>query len=340
MTARSIPDWLKSPGYRVPRSCCRGGRPTRADRADPVQYQGVSAAPGTDGEVPTFWRQLGLPGLVDVHVHFLPERMQRRVWARFDLAGPLVGRSWPIAYRWSEAERVAHLEQLGVRRFTALAYAHQSRMAADLNDWTLDFAARTPGCLPSATFYPEPGVLGYVRHALDRGARIFKLHLQVGAFDPLDPRLDEVWALLADRGTPIVVHAGSGPVPAEHTGPGPIGAVLARHPRLAVVIAHLGMPEYAEFLDLAERYQRVALDTTMAFTDFVELVDFIGPAAPFPRALRGRLRDLGLAGKVMLGSDFPNIPYPYAHQLQALARLELGDDWLRAVCWDNGQRLC
>src|SRR5262249_46367703 len=158
---------------------------------------------------------------------------------------------------------------------------------------------------------------GYVRHALDRGARIFKVHLQVGDFDPLDPLLGEVWALLADTGTPIVVHAGSGPVPGRYTGAGPIGAVLARHPGLALVVAHLGMPEYAEFLDLAERYERVAVDTTMAFTDFVELVDFVQPAAPFPVSLRGRLRDAGLAGKVLLGSDFPNIPYPYAHQLQA-----------------------
>ena len=41
----------------------------------------------------------------------------------------------------------------------------------------------------------------------------------------------------------------------------------------------------------------------------------------------------------VLGSDFPNIPYPYAHQLEALDRLELGDDWLRAVLWHNGARL-
>ena len=46
----------------------------------------------------------------------------------------------------------------------------------------------------------------------------------------------------------------------------------------------------------------------------------------------------------MLGSDFPNIPYPYAHQLEVLERLRereprLDDDWLRAVCWFNGNRL-
>ena len=45
------------------------------------------------------------------------------------------------------------------------------------------------------------------------------------------------------------------------------------------------------------------------------------------------------AGQGVLGSDFPTIPYPYAHQLAALHRLGLGEDWLRAVLWENGARL-
>ena len=271
--------------------------------------------------------------LADVHTHFLPPRMQRRVWAHFDQAGPLIGRPWPITYRTSEQERVATLRELGVTMFSALAYAHRPAMAADLNDWTLGFAARTPGCLPSATFFPEPGVARYVTRALDRGTRIWKLHLQVGGFDPRTPELDPVWGLLAEAGTPVVVHAGSGPVAHDFTGPGPIGEVLARHPRLPVLIAHLGAPEYEDFLALAERHERVGLDTTMAFTDFFDQI------APFPRELRPRLHHLGLAGKVLLGSDFPNIPYPYEHQLESLARLDLGEPWLRAVCWDNARRL-
>jgi uncharacterized protein len=286
-----------------------------------------------DDDVPAYWRALGLPGLADVHTHFLPDRMQRRVWAHFDEAGPLIGRPWPIRYKAPADERVERLRRLGVRMFSALAYAHRPGMAADLNDWTLDFAARTPGCLPSATFFPEPGNVAYVRDALDRGARIFKLHLQVGGFDPRADELDGVWGLLAEAGTPVIVHAGSGPVANRFTGPEPIGEVVARHPRLAMITAHLGAPEYEGFLVLTERYERLALDTTMALTDFFE------ETAPFPPALRGRLRDLGLGGKVLLGSDFPNIPYPYAHQLESLARIDLGDAWLRAVCWDNAARL-
>jgi predicted TIM-barrel fold metal-dependent hydrolase len=259
--------------------------------------------------------------------------MLRRVWAYFDEAGPLVGAQWPILYRWSDEERVEHLNTLGVRAFTALAYAHQPQMAADLNAWTLDFARRTPGCIPSATFFPEPGVNRYTHAALEAGARVFKVHVQVGGFSPAHSLLDAVWGDLADARIPVIVHAGSGPVANAHTGPEPFAAVLRRHPRLVAIIAHLGAPEYLEFLAMAEKYEHVMLDTTMAFTRFFEAM------APFPRASLPRLHDLGLAGKLLLGSDFPNLPYAYAEQLAALAALELGDDWLRAVCWYNAADL-
>jgi hypothetical protein len=49
----------------------------------------------------------------------------------------------------------------------------------------------------------------------------------------------------------VVVHAGHAPVGTEHTGPGPFGAVLARHRRLVAIIAHMGAPDYAEFAGLA-----------------------------------------------------------------------------------------
>lgn len=125
-----------------------------------------------------------------------------------------------------------------------------------------------------------------------------------------------------------MLHAGSGPVGNEFTGPASTERLLRRHPRLRLVLAHMGAPECAEFLALAERYDEVRLDTTMVFTDFF-------PA--YPPDLVPRLRDVG--DRILLGSDFPTIPYPYAHQLEGLARLDLGGEWLRAVCWRNGADL-
>jgi predicted TIM-barrel fold metal-dependent hydrolase len=285
----------------------------------------------SDEDVPGWWQALGLPGLYDVHVHFLPPRMEAKVWAQFDNAGPLIGRPWPIRYRSSEGERVDHLRAMGVRRFSALSYAHRPGMAEPLNDWAADFADRTPECLRSATFFPEPGVEEYVARRLDSGAEVFKVHVQVGAFDLREPLLDPVWGLLAEAGVPVVVHAGSGPVPTAFTGPGPMRAVLERHPRLTAVLAHMGAPEYEEFLAMAEEFPRTHLDTTMAFTSFFEDV------APYPRDRLPRLAAIG--DKVLLGTDFPSIPYPYAHQLEAIEALGLGEEWLRAVCWENGNRL-
>jgi predicted TIM-barrel fold metal-dependent hydrolase len=203
---------------------------------------GHPAEPRSDHELPGFCRALGLPGMVDVHVHFMPERLLHKVWASFDRVPPAFGVDWPIRYRHDEQTRIGTLRRLGVLAHTALVYPHKPGMA-----------------------------------------------------------------------------------------PGPIGAVLARHPRLTLVVAHCGSPEYAEFLDLAAGYPNVYLDTTMVFTDFSER------RTPFPAALLPRLRDLG--DRVVLGSDYPNIPYPYAHQVAVLARLGLGDDWLRAVLHHNGARL-
>ena len=302
-----------------------GSQPGPAAGADPG---GTAAA---DAAVPSFWRALGLPGLVDVHVHFLPPRVLAAVWAYFERAEEHYGRSWPILYKQSDADRIALLRGFGVRAFPALAYPHKPGMAAFLNDWTLDLAAATPDCVPSATFFPEPGAGDYVRAALDRGARVFKAHVQVGRYDPTDPLLDPVWGALAEAAVPVVVHCGNGPVPGEHTGIGPIEAVLDRHPGLVLVVAHAGLPDYLDFAALAGRHPRVHLDTTMLGTPFTEEM------APMPAGLPARLADLG--DRVVLGTDFPNIPYPYGTQLDALARLDLGDDWLRAVCWSNGIRL-
>ncbi|MFB6813010.1 amidohydrolase family protein [Streptomyces sp. NPDC056347] len=286
---------------------------------------------GDAGEVVRFWERLGLPGIIDVHTHFMPERVLRKVWAYFDSAGPLTGMEWPIAYRRDEDERLALLRSFGVLGFTSMLYPHKAGMAAWLNGWAADFARRVPDCLHTATFFPEEGVERYVREAVEAGARVFKSHVQVGAYDANDPLLEPVWGLLAEAGIPVVMHCGSGPAPGRHTGPGPVARLLARHPRLPLIVAHLGMPEYEEFLTLAETYPEVRLDTTMAFTDFTE--DF----SPFPAAALGRLA--ALEDRVLLGTDFPNIPYPYVHQLHALERLGLGDDWLRAVCHGNAREL-
>lgn len=292
--------------------------------------------PETDASVPVWLDELGLPGLVDIHTHFLPERMLRKVWAYFDSASANYGMEWPVWYRHSEVTRLRILRDLGVRNFAPLVYPHKAGMADWLNQWSADFAQRTSGAVATATLYPEPGAAESLAAALRAGAQCVKVHVQVGAFDPRDPMLDAAWEVLAEAQVPVVLHCGHSPLRGEYTGLGVFGDVLHRHPRLVAVLAHAGMPEYEAALELAERYPAVYLDTTMVGVAFTERF------APLPRDWPQRLADVG--DRLVLGTDFPNIPYPYAEQLSAIAHWAAADDrlgrrFLHSVLHDTPARL-
>lgn len=290
-------------------------------------------APERDEDVAGFVSALGIPGIIDVHVHFMPHNVLAKVWKYFDDAGPLTGREWPIRYRDGEDVRLARLRSMGVQHFTSLVYPHKPAMAEWLNGWAAEFAAEHDDVLQTFTFYPEEGAARYVTDAIQRGGRVAKLHVQVGDFDMRDPLLDDVWSVLDDAGIPIVAHVASGPVPGRFTGVEGSAATLAKHPELQLVIAHFGRPEMHDFLDLAERYEHVRFDTAMAFVDFV-----LAGKPPSERAL-ARVQAMGQAGRVLFGSDYPNIPESYAHAVESVARLGFGDDFLREVLWHAPARL-
>lgn len=288
----------------------------------------MTTPPRSDAEIPAYLAALGLPGLADIHVHFLPQNVLDKVWAYFDNAETNYGRSWPIHYRYDTDTRLRIVRDLGIRAIPALTYPHRPGMAAWLNNWNAEFAASHDDVIHCGTLFAEPEAADYVPAALAAGAKLFKVHIQVGGFSPDDPVLDPAWAALAEAQMPIVIHAGSRPLPGEYTGPRAVTNVLKRFPTLRFVIAHMGMPEYDEFADLAEAYDGVRLDTTMYVSGY-----FQSPAEVAP-AYRERLAEL--QDKIILGSDFPNIPYPYVDQISGLAGLGLGDDWMRSVLWTNG----
>ena len=134
------------------------------------------------------------------------------------------------------------------------------------------------------------------------------------------------------------MHCGNGPLRGAHTGLDVFGEVLAAHPRLPVVLAHAGHARVRRRARPASTAtQRVHLDTTMV-GDAVQPADTPRCPPDWP----ARLADV--ADRVVLGTDFPNIPYPYAEQLRAIAGWaaaddRLGDAFLRSVLHDAPARL-
>src|SRR5699024_12604656 len=115
----------------------------------------MTPGPFAAEDVADWVRSLGLPGLVDMHVHFLPESVMRKVWAYFDQAEQHYGVPWPVYYRTDEQQRLATLRSLGVRRFASLVYPHKPGMADWLNTWVAEFAQREADAVPTATMSPE-----------------------------------------------------------------------------------------------------------------------------------------------------------------------------------------
>jgi predicted TIM-barrel fold metal-dependent hydrolase len=114
------------------------------------------------------------------------------------------------------------------------------------------------------------------------------------------------------------------------------GEVLAAHPQLVTVLAHTGLPDYSDALEPVQRYPRVHLDTAMVGVPFTEA------SAPLSPDWLAQLVDV--PDRIVLGTDFPNIPYDYATQLRAVVGWASADDrlglaFLRAVVRDNPVRL-
>lgn len=289
--------------------------------------------PSSDGEVRAFLDRLGVPGIVDVHVHFMPDRLQQAVWRYFDA---LEDPPWPIVYRGDPETRLATLRDLGVVAHTALAYAHKPGMLGWLNEFTLGLAQDHPQVVPSFTLYPEEGVTDVVADALARGGAVCKVHAQLSGFTLDDPRLDDAWRLCSEARTLVVAHTSRvyGVDGGEATsGPGQLHRVRAKHPDLRLCIAHLGLPDPdGGHWDAIEQLDGVWTDPSAVFVDPGTPVN---PGAPIDRvAVRERLTD-----HLLFGSDFPSIAHPYVNQVRGLAHLRLDPAGLRAVLHDRTARL-
>ncbi len=265
----------------------------------------------------------------DAHVHLFPPRVFEAIWRWFDR------HAWPVRYRLHAEEVVEFLRARGVCRFAGLAYAHAPGLARVLNHAMADLARVHPEIVPLGTVLPgEPDADDVLREAFGPlGLRGVKLHCHVQRMAADDPRLEAVYARCAAAGLPVVIHAGREPSFAAYgvdtrtlTAAAQIERVLQRHPRLTLVVPHLGADEFDAYAELLGRYENLWLDTTMAIGEYFEA----GPSpAIFP----------GLAGRLLYGSDFPNLPYAWDRELRRIVREVKDPSALRAVLAGNAARV-
>jgi predicted TIM-barrel fold metal-dependent hydrolase len=143
------------------------------------------------------------------------------------------------------------------------------------NDRTLEFAARAEGRLvPFVRLALDEGPIEEARRCLDLGARGIKLHPRAQKFLLNDERLAPVFALAAERGVPILIHAGRG-LP-------PIAAALERlvdaHPGTQLILAHAGIADLANLANRFSGKRGVFFDTSVwSAIDLLGLLRLVPP---------------------------------------------------------------
>ena len=185
-------------------------------------------------------------------------------------------------------------------------------------------------CLRSATFYPEPE-RGGVRRARGstRARRSSRCTCRWVASTSATRCSTEVWGVLEDAGTPSSSMPAPAPSGRRTPDPGPVADLLRAAPA-----ARAGdRPPRRAGVRRVPRPRRDLRAGPRSTRRWCSRRSSTGSA---PRSRPTWCPGYATSQpKVLLGSDFPNIPYPYAEQLDGARRPRPRRRLARAVCWEQ-----
>lgn len=201
----------------------------------------------------------------------------------------------------------------------------------------LDGAAEFPDVLiPFGSVDPHAGkaAVTRIRALVERGARGFKFHPSLQAFEPNDPRYYPLYEAIAEAGVPALFHTGQTGIGAglpgghgiklRYSAPMLLDDVAADFPDLTIVMAHPSVPWQDEAISIATHKANVFIDLSGWRPKY------------FPPQLV-RAANTMLRGKVLFGSDFPVITPD--RWLADFADLEIKDDVRPLILKDNAVRV-
>ena len=201
---------------------------------------------------------------------------------------------------WTELDKMAGPDGAVPTLETHLEELRDRLMS--FNTWALNLAAGRSDV--TAFVAVDPTVLGgkegaeRLGWANERGALGFKIHPVMQRFLPDDPRMDDIYTACEELEMGVIAHAGASRAGPEWAEPRAFGAVLDAHPRLKLILAHLGGGRWQQTVALADAYPQLRFD-------LCEIIAWTGaPGAPTNDELGRMIKDIG-ADRVMFGTDFP-----------------------------------
>ena len=275
--------------------------------------------------------------IIDFHTHFFPEHIQNLIYDWFDNSG------WGIYRRYKLEEAIKKLQEVGYQRWVVAVYAHKKGIADFLNKWVSEISIQYPEIIPAGTIHQEDNTSEVVKKAFEYGVKGIKFHTHISLAPPEDERLFPVYEEIIRRNNFLILHGSIHPTdagfirdfdPYEVSGAYHVSKLLEKFPELTVIVAHMGMGEYEEFGKLIEKYPGLYLDTTM--THCMEFVQIKHPETPPPPD------DVFLekfSNRILLGSDFPFIPYPVEKQIQCIEERNISSETKEKIFHKNAETL-
>lgn len=209
----------------------------------------------------------------------------------------------------------------GTERVTAIAVIDSAlveRMQA-YNRWGCEVVSNHPKIVPfvsiDVTVLPGQKGAAHLRELVENhGAKGIKLHGAIQGYDMADSRLHSIFRMCEDLELPIIGHSGPDKDGAGFAEPRAFGRMMEEHPRLTVVLAHMGGGVWNQTLEIAKTYKN-------AYFDCCEIIEWTNAEnAPSDEQLARLIREIGYE-RVMMGSDFPW--YDLDHTVDRILELPL-----------------
>lgn len=257
--------------------------------------------------------------VVDVHTHVFPTKVASRA------IGKLVRDAGLTPYYDGTVEGlIAAMNRSGVSVSVLCPVATTPDQVENINSWTASLA--TTCLVPFGGMHPAyPDPEREIERMVALGIKGIKFHPEFQDFDPEDPRMERIYKAATKHNLCVLFHAGEDPNYETVRGvPTTFRRVLAEHPDMTVILAHLG--GYRVWDEVAEHLlgERVYLDTAYTFGHL--------PPSDVEAIIKGHGVD-----RVLFGSDGPWTDA--GAELEELRSLDLPGDAFERIAWRNAVEL-
>lgn len=258
--------------------------------------------------------------IVDCHCHIYPDKIAAKavegIGAFYDL---------PMSCHGTFNDAIERYRKAGIDRAVVFSVATSVAQVGSINRFIAGLVENSNGAFTGlGALHPDsPTQKEDVDGLVALGLKGVKLHHDVQGFRLDDPRCMRIYALLEERGLPLLLHTGD--VRYDNSNPNRLKPILKAFPDLTVIGAHFGgWSRWAASAEELAGYPNLYVDCSSSLY------------ALTPETARDIVRAYG-ADRVLFGTDYPM--WDPAEELDRFARMGLTEEETERILWKNADRL-